>query len=78
MLDFPTTVVGRTVPQEKQEEEAGSEVSEWERREREEQLARMVEEEGRLGDRRGHMPRLGLVSLSRQGSGSEPLAAFPR
>ena len=31
------------------EEEAGSEASEWERREREEQLARMAEEDERMG-----------------------------
>jgi len=52
-------------------DEVGSEASEWEKRGREEQLARMVEEEGRLersklGERRGHMPRLEQASLSRQ------------
>jgi len=41
------------VPQGEKGEDAGSEVSEWETREREEQLARMVEEAERFGEEDG-------------------------
>ena len=51
ILDFlATTEVGRTAGQPVADEEPGSEASEWEKREREEYLAQVAEEERALGE----------------------------